>query len=219
LWLSDRYVVWSGSGSSNPIWQFDLLGGAAAPLVLNTYASGVTADSNHLYWISSSANSVSRAAWDGSGRSALANNQSFSGYILVSDSANLYFAEGMNIRRLSKSGGIISSLGTLTNPEVYGLAVDHQYVYWTNEGRLSKAPKVGGSTSVLVTSPEYLWQIAVDATHVYYVEKRAIMKADKQGANAVQLAPAAGDVGGIAVDATHVYWTDFANGNVLRTAK
>jgi hypothetical protein len=88
--------------------------------------------------------------------------------LLTSDKNAVYCSESVGSNLSLTSDGAVTPLGTAIDSSY--ITFDDTYVYWadaTNVGSIVKAPKSGGSATVLAwdTSPT---AIAVDATSVYW---------------------------------------------------
>jgi hypothetical protein len=150
---------------------------------------------------------------------------------LVTDGRDLYVAvsgggEG-EIERVLPDGSRASFLAS--SPSPWGLAVDDDWAYWTDDGpaplgrgvgpgTIRRVSKSGGPAQDLVASP-YPAEIAVDDTNVYWIDidqrtltiRAAPKSADDGGATSATMLVApngALSMSGLALDATHVYWVE-----------
>jgi hypothetical protein len=118
--------------------------------------------------------------------------------------------------------------------EYNGIAVDSQYIYWTQEqtgqatgtGAVLRIPIGGGTVTTLVSSLDQPWYIVVDSTSLYWNDQNdgTLLKAPLAGGTPTTLAghpntddlsaPVATPVG-LALDAKNVYWANSGNATVM----
>ena len=148
---------------------------------------------------------------------------------LVTDGLDVYVTayclDGGEVARIPTDGGALAVMATQSGP--WGLALDDEWVYWSNQtsddtghvtngGTIDRIAKAGGPVQTVVSSPEPS-EIVVDDTNVYWNDTY-------YGANSIWTAPKAGTgsptllikldgqlSGGLALDATHVYWVELDN--------
>ncbi|XXT25569.1 DUF1566 domain-containing protein [Sorangium sp. So ce429] len=115
----------------------------------------------------------------------------------------------------------------------YGLALDDEFVYWTNrEGgavvRARKDSNGNGPFDTIWADAGSPHAVIVDATHVYWTVLALddgdgrVMAAPKDSTGEgpfTTIATAQGDVREIALDGTYVYWTTSRTGTVMRAPK
>jgi len=103
--------------------------------------------------------------------------------------------------------------------EPTGIAVDGNYVYWTNkgttpeylDGTVARLPLAGGIVEVLATAQGGPRTIVADATHIYWLNfiGGTVEKAALDGTNAATLAVDTWYPFDLAIDDTHAYWTQW----------
>jgi hypothetical protein len=233
--------------------------GGGTPQTLFTPVSGggpwwaITADANALYW--TTAGEVLTLAKTGGIPTTLASGLEGDRSIAV-DANRVYWVEGWvcpsdggpcdpqsgSVKSVALQGRSVTTLASFQDSP-WGIAIDQNNVYWTNEGRLDQSyaspavlsvPLSGGTPVTLATGQSDYRGIAVDATHVYWVTAGTagnnytdgtVMRVPIAGGAPTTLATGQATPRAIAVDATNVYWTDegtppsYADGAVMRLAK
>jgi hypothetical protein len=163
-------------------------------------------DAANIYWTAYS--TVSKFSKNDHTLTILASGLNYlSPWQLAVDDTNVYWAEyyGFAVKKVGINGGTVTTLASCGNEP--GLAIDADFVYWTNPG-ISRVSKNGGTSTTLTTSSGT--GIAVDSNNVYWSEYGvggAVKKIPLTGGSAVTLAPA-DFVISIAVDSTSVYYSD-----------
>lgn len=143
---------------------------------------------------------------------------------IVSDGQCVYFVTGgtvasknegtNNIKRISLADGSVSVLvkGGESIPAAT-LAVDDQYVYWSDGGNIFRVPKAGGTSENIVSSAPQPDEILMDNDNFFWLiwtgegsPPAPIMSAPKNGGPARQLTPPQSPTSGIALDGDAIYW-------------
>jgi hypothetical protein len=139
---------------------------------------------------------------------------------MVMDEQNIYWqnyvGEGMPpvpILSAPKTGG---DPKPITAPLIRsGLAIDKDFIYWTQNEGIFRMPKTGGEPTKVYSPPDgqVTRGLATDAESFYFAQgsgKHALIKLPKTGGSPVQLAPTINTTHRIVVDDTHVYFvTDY----------
>jgi sugar lactone lactonase YvrE len=173
---------------SNSILSLGTSGGSSpAPLVIDQTVSALVTDGTYVYWPDMWAKSIFRvpAGVAGAHRQRIASGE----YLeltsnLVTDGDYVYWGEGTvggtggSVKRVKKDGSApVETVATSASPD--WIAVDADYVYWTDQGNtdaadfvyLYRAPKAGGDATPLVKADwmthtfEY---VLVDGDAVFY---------------------------------------------------
>jgi hypothetical protein len=143
---------------------------------------------------------------------------------IVSDGQFIYFVTGgtvasknegtNNIKSISLADGRVSVLvkGGESIP-TSTLAVDEQYVYWSDGGNIFRVPKAGGSSEKIVANAPQPDEILLDNDNFYWLiwtgegsPPAPIMSAPKNGGTAKLLTPPQPPTSGIALDGDVIYW-------------
>jgi hypothetical protein len=134
------------------------------------------------------------------------------------DAERVYFVAGPGIQSVALVGGAVNMVAP---GDHFLVAIDDARVYAvetppTGEALVS-APKSGGATTVLVSTP-HATRIFLDDSDVYWIawndngSNSSIMRVSKAGGTASVVAAGQDAPGDIAVDGTHVYWTTGSGG-------
>jgi hypothetical protein len=143
---------------------------------------------------------------------------------IVSDGKSVFFVTGgtmasknegtNNIKSISLSDGRVSVLvkgGDVVPSST--LAVDVQYVYWSDGGNILRVPKAGGNSEKIVINSPQPEEMVLDNESMYWLlwtgegsPPAPIMFAPKNGGAAKQLTPPQPPTSGIALDGDVIYW-------------
>jgi len=138
--------------------------------------------------------------------------------VMAADAAYLYFRYWynyvFNIARVGKNGGVKVDLAV--NHGTSGIAVDSNFVYWTEQttGLLKKVPTSGGSVTTLASGLSAPLRLAVDETRIYWIENSSgaglgsIKEISKNGGVVTTLAAGLDYPKDIAVDLNNIYWSE-----------
>ncbi len=151
----------------------------------------------------------------------IATNQS--SLVIAVDSSYVYWATISEIRRVSKAGGLPTTLAS-KQPQPHDLTVDNTNVYWTvgfsSTGAVMQARKTGGSAVQLATSyqPAY---VAVDDANVYWSNDGAkttegsVLSVPIDGGATSTIASSQNGPGYVAVTPTTLYWSVVEDGDII----
>jgi hypothetical protein len=93
--------------------------------------------------------------------------------------------------------------------ELWRIALDEKFVYFSSDGRLMRIPKTGGgSTVVAALHGRVLGRIVVDGDTIYWSEDNDLYAMPRRGGRPSKLATASDWVSSFAVDASKAYWLD-----------
>jgi hypothetical protein len=172
--LSTIYTGPKGGGSPTP---FATSGG---------FIDDIAADSSGVYW-ADDINGLYKAAGDG-GAPILLFGMTYPWNLALDDTTVYATSGGSAVVSVSKGGMNPETVVQLdTMVAAYSIAVDDQSVYWVDvtttdasqDAVLHKAPKVGGTSTPLVTAGVGIGDIAVDGTCVYYANAGDVMRVSK----------------------------------------
>lgn len=183
----------------------------------------IAVDATHVYWtddgggLTVNSGNLRKVAINGGAVTTLSTGLAtgISGpYKLVLDASNVYWSEGSSIKKISKSGGAVTTLQSSNGAA--GLAVDATNVYFSENlggGNLYKVGVSGGAVTTLAAGLSHgARSLAVDSTSVYYADYGAngtscnVGKVALVGGALTGLATGLTQVSGIAIDSTSVYW-------------
>ncbi len=147
-------------------------------------------------------------------------------YVIAVGGGQLYWPHSLaGIQTVPLAGGVVRTLAGSHGPGSYdtagGIAVDGQYVYWTDmvDHSVKRIPLDGGQVTVLASNQEYPGWIVADGRSVFWANVRTltpgapvgeVMRVSRDGGTPTILVSQPTEVRGIAVDATHAYWTGWA---------
>ncbi len=182
------YWVDSTLGTVN---QMPILGGPILTLATNQLTPvAIVVDDANVYWLDygSVANngSVNKAPIGSTNASTplSSTEQQPSGIAIYG--TNLYWTDRVNpsgtVKSMSIQGGTINTIAK-DQGAPYGIAVDSQFVYWTNydDNTVLKAPIAGGMSFTLASGQNNPSAIAVDDKNVYWANQGSgfILKVSK----------------------------------------
>lgn len=157
-------------------------------------------------------------------------DQSTVGHIndITSDGSYIYWTEDIAsaVRRMSLSGGPVTTLSTATSAHAGKIAVASGSVYWLDDlstagYSLRKLPVAGGTLSTIATSIQSPTGLEVDADNAYFAEHDTgdIRKVSVNGGPVTTLYDGTprDSPSQITQDQTHIYWSNQTQ--VARVAK
>jgi hypothetical protein len=189
-----------------------------ALLVLVSFTSTARAD---LYWVDSGSIGHSTNSGGDADGAWLTSPDVLGGGIAVT-AEHLYWT-GWNgqIWRANRDGtGIQEIVSDATNPT--SLAIDAQYLYWTNGSTdtIGRAPLGGGpAENAFIATGDAPTGIAVDGAHVFWSNNNSgsIGRADKDGGAVTNsLVTGLNSPRGMTLDGGYVYWASFYGNRVGR---
>jgi virginiamycin B lyase len=137
--------------------------------------------------------------------------------------AAVYYAAGTQVGRANLDGtGANSSFIATTSTEVAGVAVNEEFVYWSDAaaGTINRAKLDGSGAETIVTGATSPEAIALASEYVYWTNAGAantIGRARLDGSEAEgSFITGAQTPTGVAVDFEHIYWTNAATNSIGR---
>jgi hypothetical protein len=138
---------------------------------------------------------------------------------IASDGSFVYWTEDVTsaVRRMSVSGGSVTTLSTATSARAGKIAVANGFVYWlddlsTSGYSLRKLPIAGGVLSTIATNIKSPTGLEVDADNAYFSEWDTgdIRKVSVNGGPVTTLYDGSpfDSPSEITQDQTHIYWTN-----------
>ncbi len=226
--LDATHIYWTSAGAENKVRRRplamsgteDLATGQNLPREL-----AIDLANNQLFWSNygQTTDAQVMALTIGSGPAAgLVSNEKKGVWGLAMLNDNVYFANQLEgtISRESVSTPAGPQVLALQQATPWDVAVDGQYVYWTNYdgGDVRRVGIGGGQQEVLASGQGNPVGIAIDATHVYWATETSgeINRVPLAGGTVEPIASGQTKPTYVAVDASNVYWTNFDNGTVAR---
>jgi hypothetical protein len=213
------------------IGRVPLSGGVVEILAPSDNPEGIAVDATHVYWSNSgydppgsSNGTVMKAPLAGGAPTPIATGLQKPRMVAL-NASHVYWTTfyAHTVMRATKDGlDVVTIAQTGSGP--FGIALDSQFVYWTEKSltaSIKKAPIDGGAAVLVALATPVPSGIAVDADRAYWTDIVGDKVESASLAGGVVTEHASGFAGGngglIALDATHIYWT---NGQaVLRVAK
>ncbi len=219
----DSTGIYFGAYFAGPgrILKVPLDGGPATTLVSNLQQpAGIALDTSNIYLTDLNAGTVLRAPLQGGTPITLASGQSDPGPILVDDRF-VYWAtlnDGL-LMRVELDGGTPQTLFNTMTSSVTAIALNGNYLYWTDASGVSRLDLDAGTTETVAPNQQPdPSAVAVDNASIYWLISGsdgidhyydgAVMKMPKSGGTPTQLTPSLGIAVAIAVDANAIYWAD-----------
>lgn len=134
-----------------------------------------------VFWVDPLAGALRKTPKVGGAIDTLAPTQGLGG--IAVDASHVYFADGNSLKRVPIAGGTVSTLA-VTEHQIWQLALDDSYVYWSNTiagSPLLRVPKAGGAPEFLSTALEDRPPIAVDASALFWSESTGVWRVTKTG--------------------------------------
>ncbi|MCL2824117.1 MAG: hypothetical protein FWD57_09010 [Polyangiaceae bacterium] len=151
----------------------------------------IDADADFVYWTEHNHFLLRKAPIAGGAATTLASSLMYPLGIAVDDQ-HVYFVEtGVGVecgqpkygkvQRIAKSGGTPTTLAFALGCDPSDIAIDDEFVYWTESylGNVARVAKTGGVVEVLASSQDWPKQIAVDDTRVYWAAGGSIFAVPK----------------------------------------
>lgn len=159
-------------------------GGAPITITPTQCGSGITADDTSLYWVVNCVMFPPRGIFKVSkaGGIAVKISDEAPSKIVVTTDGVYWLADGGNVMKLPKAGGIAAVVASFTTQWSAPLAVDALGFYAGIESSIEKRSRFLSSSKTLANGPAPVGSIAIDGAHVYWTAQQdegRIMKAAK----------------------------------------
>ena len=79
---------------------------------------------------------------------------------MLTDGSRLFWVDAVGIRSSSIYGGAVQTL--VVSSAVSRISLDPSYLYYAEDNRIKRVPKVGGAVSTLITAPNVVTALYVD---------------------------------------------------------
>jgi hypothetical protein len=176
LVIDDTDVFWAENGA---IYRVPKAGGKPVQVAEAGIPDGLTVDEGWVYWYSTLAGEVYRAAKKGGKAAKVHADDKHTLHTFFVDGPDLFVSFGaddkMVLQRVPKGGGAAVTVIEGQKPGA-DFAVDGQNVYWITEDDIRKVPRAGGAMTKVVDKVEHGRDIAVDGSFVYWADRTRIQK-------------------------------------------
>ena len=175
----------------------------------------MTIDSVNVYWQDNC--SVSKVSINGGPESDIDPGLG-SIWDIVADGTNVYLSGGGSIIRETINGAFPTLLASGQNAPSH-LALDSDYLYWTERsatGTVKKIAKSGGAITTLASALNNPTYLASDSSNVYWTDGNSIKKVAVTGGTVTTIASGLINVHGLAVSSTSVIWLDGTTSGSIR---
>lgn len=215
------FTTWGGKGSQDGGSVLSAPVGGGAPTTLATgehTTTDIAVDAKNVYWMNYGDALRMMPKNGGAPVTLFGVDQPMSFAI---DEEFAYVTTTGGVWRVAIAGGAPQKIADARASEA--IAVDAEYVYWIDRGSagddatsLSRVPKAGGASRVLLAGPGVfsgvlMNALAVDATNVYWVATRAdgiVAKTSKEGGPPMTLASSLGCPYTLRVDGDAIFFAD-----------
>ncbi len=141
--VDSQNVYWTEYGTSGAVKKMPITGGLAVTLASAAYAISIAVDSNSVYF--SDGGQIKKVGSDIGVVTSLT-SQHHGVYALTIDSTAVYWIEandwqGVAVKKVSKDGGMVTTLAQSESDNYFSVAVDDTYVYWAASGKILRVPK------------------------------------------------------------------------------
>jgi hypothetical protein len=199
-------------------------GGTSTTIASACYPWGIAVDTANVYWSECSCGTIKYKGISGGTVTTLVSGSNCPRYI-ATDSTDVYWTTENNsgsIQRISKNGGIVTTIASELGLGIRGIAVDSTNIYYTvtgYNGYIKKISKSGGIATTLATET-YPGGIAVDSSNVYWTNSYSINRVSINGGSVTILASSGlNSAEGVTVDSINVYWTEETLGELKKMSK
>ena len=213
-------------------------------MVLALFVGGAfpaNASTSYIYWINLTAgkNDISRSSGDGSNvvaqfKAGQAGNGGFDGGLVIQGNYIYWTSQNRIVRTLKDGSGSLQTILTSSENNIYGLATDANYVYWStdatgNRGAIGRAQLDGsapqpnfivGTSAVLSGNDNY--GIFVTSNFIYWANysSNTIGRANIDGSNpnpSFITVPVPGGPCGVWVTNDYIYWSSWDGNKIGRS--
>jgi hypothetical protein len=225
--LADADFVYFRDGD-NDLKKIAVNGGSPTTLATDTCCGGLAMDETYIYWgqwgDAGESNSIWRIAKNNGEPEFIASfsdPNNYNIYGLAVDDTDIYWAGGNIgggiVRKLAKAGGTPQTLADISEgiDNARGIALDANYVYWTElgTGRVRRIAKSGGSVKDYLDPQEYYQagSVAVNGAHIYWADTTGgydgrIRRVDKSGGQIDDLVLGALGPDTVLLTDSHIYY-------------
>ena len=132
---------------------------------------------------------------------------------LVTDGTFLYWADGLGVRKMSLSGGTVTTLATGTS--TFRVGLDATQVFYSDGNRINSVPKTGGAVTAQVIDASPITAMFVQAgaggTSLYWGNDSGSVQSRPVGGavTVYQSVTSTRSVSAVSFDGTRVLWSDF----------